>query len=164
MKKFLKMLNKTEKGEATNALMVFAVSLIVFMVIMVITISAFGNINAKWNIRQCARKYLLIAESKGCLTAEDLVNMQTELELYGLTNIVFDNVQLKDKSGSPIGTARSTTNSANYAEYGETIYIAFSGTLKNTIGAIVGSGNMFHTSLQDEEINIIQQTTSKSTR
>ena len=140
--------NKKEKGGATDALLVFCVLLIVFMVMMVITISAFSNIHNKWNIRQCAREYLLLAESQGCLTSEDLVSMENELNKYGLVNVDF----------APAGEIPTSTVQV---PFGETVYVTFKGTFTNKVGALNQGGNMFKYSEVEEDFVVRRQTTSK---
>lgn len=138
----IKNIHKENRGSASiDALMVFCVSLFVFMVVLVIVLSAFSNINDKWKMNQVARKYLLIAESQGCLTDADLTSMRNELDGCGLTGVTFGSTT----------TVRQT--------YGEEIKIEINGTY-NMRRSAIGS-NAFQFMTVPENIHIERRSTSK---
>lgn len=140
-KHIITLLGKKNKGSTgIEALMVFGVSLVLFLAIMLITLSAFSNINNKWMIKQCAREYLLIAETQGCLTDHDIGQMILELNSYGFENVNTD------------GTT------VTHQPYGDPVYVIFSGTYKShktnsSLFKFFESG--------EEPLTVIRQSTSK---
>lgn len=139
---FLKKMHTKDKASSTvEALLVFAVSLTLFMSLLVITMCAFSNINNKWKIKQCAREYLLIAETQGCLTEEDLKNMKNELNSYGLESIDFSGTDLSAVS------------------YGEQVTVMFKGTYNNRLGD--ETTNYLTWLFKPEELSVIRVSTSK---
>lgn len=145
LKRFLrKQLHKKENGGAVEALLVFSVAIIVFMAIMVITIAAFSTINNKWKIRQTAREYMLLAETQGCLKAEDVVQLKAELATCYLVDIEInsDITELK-----PFGE-QIELHISGKLNYGDLYKISFGNNLLKHIGS-------------EEEINIHRYSTSK---
>lgn len=139
-KRFIALINKKNKASTgIEALMVFCTSLIMFMVIMLIVLSAFSNINNKWKIKQCAREYLLLAESQGCLTSDDMTNMTNELTSYGLTSI---------------NTSGTTTQ---VQPYGDPVFVVFSGTYINN----GYSATLFSFQNIPETLTVTRRSTSK---
>ncbi len=145
LKRFLhKQLHKRENGGAVEALLVFSVAIIVFMAIMVITIAAFSTINNKWKIRQTAREYMLLAETQGCLKAEDVAGLKAELAACHLVDIEInpDITELK-----PFGEQIELSISGKI-NYGELYKIPFGSNLLKDVG-------------NEEEISIHRYSTSK---
>lgn len=143
-KAYISLLHKKNKGEGgVAALMVFCIALLMFMCLMVIVLAGFSNINNKWKIKQCAREYLLIAESQGCLTETDIQSMVTELNSYGLIGVNTDGTTVVQMP------------------YGEKVYVKFTGTFTNNASAIGQPGGMLKTTTFDEVLTISRQSTSK---
>lgn len=141
---FQKFFNKKEPGTAVEAMMVFAVAFLIFLVVMTILLSAFANINSRWQARQTAREYLLVAETQGYLTSDDLNKMSNQLKAEGLYNI--------DYSG--------TTTSK--VPYGTTIYVHFKANIKDH--AVLGSGKAndpWSVGTKANTIEVIRQSTAK---
>ena len=142
--KLLNFLRKKNKASASiDALMVFCVSLVVFMVVIVIILSAFSQINDKWKISQCAREYLLIAESQGCLTDSDVQSMKTRLNAYGLENV--------DTSGTTMIRQ----------DYGDPVVVSFSGTYTGNRSAVRVGGNIFKRTTIQENVSVTRRSTAK---
>lgn len=140
---FMLMRKKYQASSGVGALMVFCVSLLVFMCLMVIVLAAFSNINNKWKIKQCAREYLLIAETQGCLTDTQIQDMITELNSYGLTNVNTSGTTVVQKP------------------YGEQVNVVFSGTFTNNASAIGQSGGFLKKTTFEELLSVSRQSTSK---
>jgi len=111
----LMVLQKKKDASVIENMLVSLIGIVMVTAFLVIIFGAFSSISNKWAMRQTAREYLLIMETKGYLKAADQVALQSELESYGLYNISF--------SGS-------TTSEVNY---GDRIYLNITGTYNDNI-------------------------------
>ena len=111
---------------------------------MTILLSAFANINSRWQARQTAREYLLVAETQGYLTSDDLNKMSNQLEAEGLYNI--------DYSG--------TTTSK--VPYGTTICVHFKANIKDhTVLGSGKAGDSWSVGTKTNTIEVVRQSTAK---
>lgn len=141
---FQELFRKKEPGTAIEAMMVFAVAFLIFLVVMTILLSAFANINSRWQARQTAREYLLVAETQGYLTSDDLNKMTDQLKAEGLYNI--------DYSG--------TTTSK--VPYGTTISVHFKANIKDhTVLGSGKAGDPWSVGTKTNTIEVVRQSTAK---
>ena len=132
---------KEEGSVGVEAIFTFAIALVMFMAVMTMTLAAFKDINNKWNMKQCAREYLLIAETQGCLTTADVASMISEMESYGLYNV----------------TVTGTTTSE--VPYGNKIYVCVQGDYDDTRLIMTNAASKITSST--EHIEMTRMTTAK---
>lgn len=107
-------------GTVVENMMVALVGMVMLTAFLTIIFGAFSSISDKWQMRQCAREYMLLMETEGYLKPEDEEALIDQLESYGLTNV------------SLSGTTRSQV------EYGEKIYLRIEGMYDENILAFAG--------------------------
>lgn len=133
---------KTEDGSiGVEAIMTFGIALIMFMAVLLMTLAAFKDIGNKWNMRQCAREYLLIAETQGCLTTGDMAGLIAEMESYGLYNV----------------TTTGTTTSE--VPYGTKVYVCIQGDYDDTRLSMKGAASKILS--ETEHLEITRVSTAK---
>lgn len=132
---------KKEGGSVIENMLVALLGIVMTTAFLVIIFGAFASISDKWHMNQVAREYLLIMETEGYLTAEDMTSLEEELKDCGLYNISFS------------GTTTSEVG------YGERVYLKISGTYDNNI--LRFAGGISKVTKSPCSVSINRQTTAK---
>jgi len=107
--------SKKERGTVVEALLTFCVFFVALLALFLIAITTFSQVNARWQAKQVARDYILVAETQGYLTPDDINKMRADLKAIGVTNVDFT------------GTSQSEV------PYGSKVYVKFNGVVKDHV-------------------------------
>ena len=85
MKKgLIRFVKKKKEGAVIENMLVALIGIVMMTAFLVIIFGAFSSISNKWQMRQVAREYMLLMETKGYLSDTDKATLLDELKEYGL--------------------------------------------------------------------------------
>ena len=142
MKKgLIRFVKKKKEGAVIENMLVALIGIVMMTAFLVIIFGAFSSISNKWQMRQVAREYMLLMETKGYLCDTDKATLLDELKEYGLKD-----VDLSGTTLSPVG-------------YGDRIYLCIKGTYDENVLAF--ADGISRVAKREVTVQIKLQTTAK---